>query len=75
MNFILWLLIAAAGVASIYYSDELVKFGTIMRAENNLWGTRQLYVLVWFVILVLGMMVMFWLADLSGDTSTIQINQ
>jgi len=75
MNFFFWLLIIWAGLVSMYYSDALTQFGRIQRAENNLWGTRAMYVLIGFVIVVVGLMVMFGLVDVSGDPNQLQINQ
>ncbi len=74
-NIFFWLLIAWAWVWSIYYSSSLAEFGRVSWAENNLWWTRQLYVLVWFIIMVIGLMTMFWLVNIGWDPTTLQYNQ
>ncbi|HMY80578.1 MAG TPA: hypothetical protein PK048_01915 [Candidatus Absconditabacterales bacterium] len=73
-NIFFGLLIGTIGVGVIYYSDSLTSFGRVMRAENNLGGTRQLYVLVGFIIVVIGLMALFGLINLSGDPQQIQLN-
>ena len=73
------LLFIILGGLGIYYSAALVEaIGRIPRAENNLWGTRQMYILWWFVSLFIWFALMLWVfqtwsASLN-QTSNTQIN-
>jgi uncharacterized membrane protein len=74
MNFIVWLLVLGVGFSSMYFSDVMVKFWRMQRAENNLGGTRAFYVLLGFIIVIVGLLIMFGVVDLTNDPTTIQYN-
>jgi uncharacterized membrane protein len=46
----------------------------MQRAENNLGGTRAFYVLLGFIIVIVGLLIMFGVVDLTNDPTTIQYN-
>ena len=57
---LLWLFIAWLGWMMIYYSPGLSDmFGRVSWFENNLGGTRNGYVLIWFGIIVIGFLILF----------------
>ena len=65
-NFFLWVLVVIAWFVSIYYARQFENwFGRVEWAESNLWGTAQMYVLVWTWLLILWFMTIFWVVNLS----------
>ena len=72
---VLWLMIMVIGGGMIYYSANLVGiFGRSSWADEHLWWTRQLWVLIWFWLVVIGGLVMFWIVSFTNpadvDTTT-----
>lgn len=66
---VLWLIIIAVGGAVAYYSANLVEM--LWRsswAEEHVWGTRQLWVLIWFWAIVVWGLVMLWLVSFADPT-------
>lgn len=61
-----WLLIMVLGGAMVYFSANLVEiFWRSGRAESKMWWTRQLWMLIWFVGMVVWWLVMFWIIGFS----------
>jgi hypothetical protein len=59
-HFLAGLLIAAVWGAIIYFSPRATEFfGRIQRAEEHLWGTRNAFVLLGFIVIVLWVLFMF----------------
>lgn len=58
----------------MYFSDILVKFWRIQWAENNMGGTRAFYVLLGFIVVIVGLLIMFGVVELTGDPAWIQYN-
>ena len=68
-RFILWLLIVALGWGMIFYSANLVEiFGRSSWADAHLWWTREMRVLIWFAIVVVGGLVMLGLVSFADPT-------
>ena len=68
-RFILWLLIVALGWGMIFYSANLVEiFGRSNWADAHLWWTREMWVLIWFAIVVVGGLVMLGLVSFADPT-------
>lgn len=74
MRIIGGLFIAALGVVVIFYASSLAKmFGRRVWAENHLWGTMQWYVIIGFVIIIMGIMTMFGGQFVQPDPTGFQI--
>ena len=59
-NFLAGLLIVAVWGAIIYFSSRVVEvLGRIQRAEEHLWGTRNMFILLGFVVIILWVLFMF----------------
>lgn len=69
MNILIGLLISVGWVAIMYFSSNIAQLGRVDRAEKNLWSTRAMYALLWFVFLVLGLMILFWFVDMRSSNS------
>ncbi len=68
------LLVAGIGVAMIFYSSSLTKmFGRRARAENNLWGTMQGIIILGFIIIVIGIMMIFGGQFVQPDPTWLQL--
>ena len=61
----------------IYFSNNLVRlFWRIRWAEEYLWWTKQWYMLMWFISIILGFLILFGVVDLSVDNvSSIKIDE
>lgn len=71
-NIVRWLLICLFGWSIIYFSANLTEmFGPIQRASRHLWWTRNGYVVFGFIIMVMGLVMMFGVFDTSW-TPTLQ---
>jgi len=69
---ILWLVIAWIGWVIIYYSVWISEaFGRVVWFENNLWWTKNGYVLIWFGFIVIGFLILFWVIPLWSPVQTI----
>ena len=67
---LLWLVIMAIGGAIIYFSANLVEMvWRSRRAEEKLWWTRQMWVLIWFCWVVIWWLITFWIVSLSDPTN------
>ena len=65
-NFFLGLLLVVVGGVATYYARQFEKwFWPVQWAENNLWWTAQMYVLIGFGLIVLGFMTMFWFVKIK----------
>ena len=66
MNFFFGLLILVTGGLLVYYARQIEKwFGRWDWAENYLGWTAQAYVLIWFFLIVLGLLAVFWVVRLQ----------
>ncbi len=69
---VLWLTIMVVGWAMVYYSNKLVEwFWRSAWADEHLWWTRQAIVLFWFLIVVVGGLILFWIVSLSNPANSI----
>ena len=69
-HIVLWLLIMILGGAMIYFSANLVEMlWRSRRADDNLWWTRQMWMLIWFAWIVIWWLIMFWVVSLTDPTS------
>ena len=68
-NFLVGLLIMWAGAALMIWAYPLVEFfGRSDWAEKNLWGTRNMFVLIGFVLIIVGGLVAFGVVQMwSGE--------
>ena len=74
---ILWLVIMILGAGMIYYSGNLVDiFWRSRWADEHLWGTRQMWMLIWFGLVVIGGLFMLWIVSFTNpaDVSTTTFN-
>lgn len=71
MNILLGLVFIAWGIAIIAYSSSLSDaFWRRDRADRHLGGTTQWYVVIWFIIIMVGVVVMFgWGKSISTDVT------
>ena len=71
-NIILGLLLSGVGLALCYYATHLVAiFGRNARAERNLGGTRIMIILIGFLIVVIGVTMMFGMFKSSNPVDNI----
>ena len=67
---VLWLVIMVLGGAMIYFSANLVEmFWRSSWAEDKFWWTRQMWVVFWIGIFIIGGLVMMWVVNFSDPTS------
>lgn len=64
-----WLLVAWIWGVILYFSSNLTEmFGRIPRADKNLGGTKNAYVLWWFGIMLLWFLIMFGVMPIWSPT-------
>ena len=64
---VLWLLIMVVSGAMIYFSADLVeKLWRSRWAEEKIWWTREMWMLIWFLWVVIGWLVIFWVVWFSN---------
>lgn len=68
---LLWIVVAGVGGVVIFFSQQIMQaFGKSARAESNLGSTRNMYILIWFAMIVIGFLFMFGVIPLSSPIET-----
>ena len=63
----LWFVIVALGGGMVFYSARLVEiFWRSRRADEKLGWTRQMWVLFWLWLFIVGWLIMLWIVSLSN---------
>ena len=71
-NIVLGLLLSGLGLALCYYATQLVGiFGRNARAERNLGGTRIMIILIGFLVVIVGVTMMFGIFKTSNPIDNI----
>lgn len=69
---LLWLVVAGIGGIITYYSASLSdNFWRVAWFEKHLWSTRNWYVIIWFLIMIIGMLVLFWVISTTSPVNNI----
>ncbi len=75
MRIIGGLVLAGIGIAIIVFSASLTKtLGRRERAERHLWGTMQGYLVIGFVVIIIGIMSIFGASFVKPDPSALQLH-
>lgn len=73
-NFLWGLIIILSGTAVIYFHNELYQlFWPIQRAEKNLGDSRQVYILFWSFLIIVGVLMRFGLGSDPTNTSNMKL--